>query len=230
MNPNPKTNFQSRRKLILKLTLNLTLNLTPPFLAQSLDWSLPLVSLSVCVPSNPATRETHRQHKIRQDIRQQDRIRQTQHDKPSFSSRFSTSRFACPTSYEFLSQSSDDEDDSTSSVGPLLSLPDDHFSALTLPPPSRIGFHVSYDLSGLPVTSPAFRAASKTQPSSFLFHLSHPCSSRVLCLLSSLQPLSLQIRVVQFFSSNFLTFLLLLLSSLLILCHPSRSLSLMGQS
>jgi hypothetical protein len=91
------------------------------------SWSLPLVSLSVRVPPNPTTREPHRQHKVRQDIRQQDKTRQTIHDKPIFSSRFSSSRFARPTPYESLSQSSDDEDDFTFPEGPLLSLPEDPF-------------------------------------------------------------------------------------------------------
>ncbi len=114
-----------------------------------------IVSLSVCVPANPETREPHRQNKIRQDIRQQDNTRLTRHDKPTFFSRSSSSRFAFPTTYESLPQSSDDEDDVTLPEGPHLSLPEDPFADLTLPPTPNLGFHVSYDSAGLlPVTVP----------------------------------------------------------------------------
>jgi hypothetical protein len=55
---------------------------------------------------------------------------------PAFSSRLSASRFACPTRYDDLASSSEDEDGPSSPVCSQLSMPADPFSALRAPPPT----------------------------------------------------------------------------------------------
>jgi hypothetical protein len=83
------------------------------------------------------------------------------------SSRLSASRFACPTRYDDLASSSDDEDEPSSPVCSQLSMPADAFSALRVPPSTVSAFRVSYDL--------AFRTASALS-----FHPYHCISSLLI--------------------------------------------------
>jgi hypothetical protein len=128
-------------------------------LRSSVSWSLPLATVFVFSSSSPVVLTD----KARQaEIKRQDRTRPTQtrphkaspdKSQPAVSSRLSASRFACPTRYDDLASSSD-EDEPSSPVCPQFFMPADPFSALRVPPPTVSAFRVSYDLDGLPVTVP----------------------------------------------------------------------------
>ncbi len=114
-------------------------------LRSSVSWFLPLATAFVFSSSSPVVLTD----KVKQaEIKRQDRTRPTQtrphkaspdKSQPAVSSRLSASRFACPTRYDDLASSSDDEDEPSSPVCSQLSMPADPFSALRVPPPHCLG-------------------------------------------------------------------------------------------
>ena len=170
----------------------------------SVSWAIPLVTLHVSASAHVVSVDKHRQDKIKQ----QDRSRPAQtrpHNKASrvqspksFSSRWSQSRFAHPTSYADLASSSDDEDSLSSSddddtasspVCSPLSMVTNPFSELSAPPAPVSAYRVSYDLAGLPVTVPLpFTPHAMTNPSPAVPTNPYPFSS--LGAVSALLPSS----------------------------------------
>jgi hypothetical protein len=89
----------------------------------------------------------------RAEIKRQDKTRPTRtqlhkarpdKSRSAFSSGLSASRFACPTRYDDLVSSTDDDDEPSSPVCSQLSMPVDPFSILRIPPPTVSAFRVSY--------------------------------------------------------------------------------------
>jgi hypothetical protein len=148
----------------------------------SVSWSLPLSTVFVF---SSFSLVVHTDKARQTEIKRQDSTRPAQTSppksrphtrQPAFSTRFSASRFACPTCYDDLASSSEDEDEPSSPVCSQLSMPADPFSALRVPPPTVSSFRVSYDPAGLPVTvplpfvppHPSLPTPSTTSPPSFL--------------------------------------------------------------
>ncbi len=114
-------------------------------LRSSVSWSLPPATVFVFSSSSPVVRTD----KARQAaIKRQDRTRPTRTrphkarpdtSRPAVWSRLFASRFACPTRYDDLASSSDDDDEPSSPVCSQLSMPADPFSALRTPPSHYLG-------------------------------------------------------------------------------------------
>ncbi len=108
--------------------------------------SRPLSTVFVFSSSSPVV---HTDKARQTEIKRQDSTRSAQTSPPKsrlhtslpvFSSRLSASRFACPTRYDDLASSSEDEDELSSPVCFQLSMPADPFSALCVPPPTVKSF------------------------------------------------------------------------------------------
>jgi hypothetical protein len=155
--------------------------------------SLGLFPLLQCLSSPPLP--LSRTDKARQaEIKRQDRTRPTRtrphkvrpdKGRPAVSSRLSASRFACPTRYDDLASSSDNDDEPSSPVCSQLSMPADPFSALRTPPHCLGISRLVRSRGSARHCSFAFRAASTLSPHpyhyiSFLLIRSCVCSPPVL--------------------------------------------------
>jgi hypothetical protein len=133
------------RESAADLSVSLSLLPVSPSLRSSVSWSLPLATVFVFSSSSPVvpTDQARQAEIIRQDRTRptQTRPHKASPDKsqPAVSSRLSVSRFACPSRYDDLASSSEDEDEPSSPVCSPLSMPANPFSALRVPPPPCLG-------------------------------------------------------------------------------------------